>query len=235
MSGSRDEILKTLRWRLGRSVPLDEHRQADLERNLLSPRRNLIPARADLDRKGQLDLFVSMAKESAATVDLVANRSGVPQAVADYMAQRNLPTDFVMAPDPWLQAIPWDRVPLLSMRTGAAEANDYVSVTGAFAGIAETGTLMLASGATHPTALILLPDSHFVVLRASRIVGSYEDGWDVLRRELGAHNGALPRTVLFVTGPSRSADIEQTLQMGAHGPRRLHIIVVRDGGRRKAT
>ena len=55
-------------------------------------------------------------------------------------------------------------------------------------------------------------------------VGAYEEAWDLLRSELGA----MPRNVMLVTGPSRSADIEQTLELGAHGPRRLHVVLVDD-------
>jgi L-lactate dehydrogenase complex protein LldG len=94
----------------------------------------------------------------------------------------------------------------------------------AFAGIAETGTLMLPSGPDRPTTVNLLPDTAMVLLRASRLVGAYEDAWDRLRAE----QGGMPRNVMLVTGPSRSADIEQTLELGAHGPRRLHILLVED-------
>ena len=57
-------------------------------------------------------------------------------------------------------------------------------------------------------------------------LGPYEDAWDRLRAAEG--EGRLPRTVNFITGPSRTGDIEQTIQMGAHGPRRLHVILVED-------
>jgi L-lactate dehydrogenase complex protein LldG len=67
-----------------------------------------------------------------------------------------------------------------------------------------------------------------VVLLESRIVGPYEQAWDLLHSELGA----MPRTVNFVTGPSRSGDIEQTLYMGAHGPLQVHILLVRENGPR---
>ncbi|MDX1605990.1 MAG: lactate utilization protein C, partial [Candidatus Competibacterales bacterium] len=104
----------------------------------------------------------------------------------------------------------------------AARNGDKVTVTPAFAGIAETGTLMLLSGPDSPTTLNFLPDAHIVVLPAERIVGPYEAAWQRLR----ARNEPLPRTVNLITGPSRSADIEQTLQLGAHGPIRLHILLV---------
>ena len=86
---------------------------------------------------------------------------------------------------------------------------------------AETGTLLLVSGAERPTTLNFLPDTHVVVLHRHQIVGPYEAAWDRLRAE-----GPMPRTVNFVSGPSRTADIEQTIVMGAHGPRRLHVIIV---------
>ena len=108
-----------------------------------------------------------------------------------------------------------------------AEDADAVSLTAAFAGIAETGTCMLLSGPESPTGLTLLPETHIVVLRVGQVVGPYEEAWARLRRR-NAGDGAwsMPRTVSLITGPSRSADIEQTMQIGAHGPRRLHIVLV---------
>ncbi len=133
-----------------------------------------------------------------------------------------------MAPDPWLGSLGWERQPLLAIRRGKAEPSDEVGVTVAFSAIAETGTLMLLSGPETPTTLNLLPETHIVVLRESQIVGAYEEAWARLRLARGGEGGAvaMPRTVNFITGPSRSADIEQQLQMGAHGPRRLHIVLV---------
>ena len=93
---------------------------------------------------------------------------------------------------------------------------------GAFAGVAETGTLIMRSGPNHPTTLNFLPDTHIVVIRKSQVVGTYEDAWDRLRE------GDMPRTVNLITGASRTGDIEQTIFMGAHGPRRMHIVLVED-------
>ena len=93
----------------------------------------------------------------------------------------------VMAPHPELQAIPWATRPLLRLREGRAEASDMVSLQHAFAGIAETGTLMLPSAPQRPTTLNLLADTEIVLLRASRLVGAYEEAWDLLRAEIGRH------------------------------------------------
>ena len=129
-----------------------------------------------------------------------------------------------LGPDSVVGAMWWGARPLWRLREGRAEPSDMVSLQHAFAGIAETGTLMLPSAPQRPTTLNLLADTEIVLLRASRLVGAYEEAWDLLRAEIGG----MPRNVMLVTGPSRSADIEQTLELGAHGPRRLHVVLVED-------
>lgn len=186
--------------------------------------RNLIPARGDLDRAGRVDLFAELIAQVDATVDRVATTGDVPAALSNYLRGQNLPASAVRAPDPRLDAIPWASQPQLDLHAGKADPADEVSVTGAFGAIAETGTLMLTSGPDSPTTLNFLPETHVVVLWADQITGSFESQWDALRSFHG--EGKMPRTVNFITGPSRSADIEQTLQLGAHGPRRLHVIFV---------
>src|SRR5207249_9562565 len=182
----------------------------------------------------------AMAEEVQTTVARVASQHDIPGEVARYLAAENLPAELVMAPDPQLDAIPWDQRPLLQIRRGRAEAGDAVSLTPCLAAVAETGTLLLVSGADTPTTLNFLPDTHIVVLHAGQVVASYEDGWDLLRarhlpnprpqaREGVRHDSggrvgadgpqALPRTVNLITGPSRTGDIEQRIQLGAHGPR----------------
>jgi L-lactate dehydrogenase complex protein LldG len=163
-----------------------------------------------------------MAEYALATVDQVADPNGAPAAVAAFLSRENLPTGVVMAPDAELAALPWADQPALQIERRAARDGDKVSVTTAFAGIAETGTLLLCSGPDSPTTLNFLPDIHIVLLPAARMVGSYEDGWDLLR----ATGEAMPRTINYITGPSRSGDIEQTMQLGAHGPLRLHIVLI---------
>jgi L-lactate dehydrogenase complex protein LldG len=190
--------------------------------------RNLLPARATmLDHAQRVELFITMAEEVQATVTRVSSLAEVPDAVARYLVAENLPAELVMAPDPRLDAIPWETRPLLQIRRGRAEADDKVSVTPCYAAIAETGTLMLISGAQSPTTLNFLPDTHIVIVRGDQVVASYEDGWDRLRAD-GATE-APPRAINFITGPSRTADIEQHIELGAHGPRRLHIVLVEDG------
>ena len=227
--GSREAMLTAIRRGLKRGV-LPEDQQAMLRGRLAAQGRHLIPARSRLPRAGQIALFVANVEKEFGTVALVADLAAVPGALADYLAAQNLPTDFVMAPHPDLRAIPWSDRPMLNWRVGRAEATDMVSVQHGFAAVAETGTLMLPSAPERPTTLNLLADTAVVVLRASRVVGAYEEAWDLLRAENhdARSGGFMPRNIMWVTGPSRSADIEQTLELGAHGPRRLHVVLVED-------
>jgi L-lactate dehydrogenase complex protein LldG len=226
MTEAREQILGKIRRSLNRGR-LDPKREADLRARVAVHRRNPVPARATmLDHLQQIELFVAMAEEVQATVARVASLSAVPEAIARYLAAENLPAELVMAPDPSLAPIPWEAWPLLQIRLGRAEADDKVSLTPCHAAIAETGTLMLISGPQTPTTLNFLPDTHIVIVRGDQVVASYEDGWDRLRQS-GAPE-TLPRAINFVTGPSRTADIEQRIELGAHGPRRLHIVLVED-------
>ena len=221
---SKDAILSAIRRGLHRG-PLPADQQAMLRTRMAAPPRHVIPARSQLPRPAQVALFIHNVEKEFGTLERVADPADVPASLAQYLAAQNLPSRFVMAPHPELQALPWDRAPLLAFEARHAEATDLVSLQHGFAGVAETGTLMLPSEPARPTTLNLLADTAVVLLRASAIVGPYEDAWDRLR----AHApGQMPRNVMFVTGPSRSADIEQTLELGAHGPRRLHIILLDD-------
>lgn len=231
MSNSRADILGNVGRSLGRGQPGDKGKDAVAAR-LGKHAANLVPKRAKLPPAKRVDLFVSMAEDVDATVARVKTLRSVPGAVADFLRAHNLPAGLRVAPDQSLEKVPWKQRPLLKIRRGKAEPQDTVSVTPAFAAIAETGTLMLLSGPASPTTLNFLPENHIVVLHADQVVGAYEEGWARLRdrQEDEPANGAMPRTVNLITGPSRSADIEQTLQLGAHGPRRLHIVLV-DGGK----
>ena len=224
MSDARSQILGSIRRALKRG-PLPPEKAAAIEARLKDPKPNLIPARAQGDAKTVVELFVTMAGNVQTSFSRVKSAKDVPGAVAEYLASQNLPAAFAMAPDPELDAIPWRERPTLSIRRGKTEGQDQVGLTGAFAAIAETGTLMMASGSAHPTTLNFLPDTHIVVMPASKVVGPYEDAWNRLR---AARGEVPPRTVNFITGPSRTGDIEQRILMGAHGPRRLHVVLIDD-------
>ena len=224
MSEARAQILNGIRRSLRRGELAGADR-ATVEQRLAAPPHGPGVARARLPQPEKVALFCRWAEANNATVARVAP-ADVPAEVVGYLARNNLPAAAAMAPSPLLDGYDWASQRMLGLRRGRAEASDHVSITGAFAGIAETGTLVMASGPDHPVSLNLLPDTHIVVLREADIVAGYEDVWERLRSRYGKN--AMPRTVNTITGPSRTGDIEQTIELGAPGPRRMHIVVVRE-------
>jgi L-lactate dehydrogenase complex protein LldG len=220
----RDQILNSIRRELGREE-LSSVEKSKLDSRLKGRTINMIPARSSGTHEEKINLFKKMAKEAHATVVNVVSNIDVPNAVSAYLAQNNLPSDIVMTLDKNLDVYPWEAIPLLNISRRKAENLDKVSVTGADMGFAETGTLMLTSSTDRPSTLNFLPDHHIVVIESSKIRGAYEEGWDHLRTDKN-FEGVMPRTVNLITGPSRTGDVEQTMQLGAHGPRQLHIIIV---------
>jgi len=217
---SRDDVLAAIRQSLSRGT--GDGPPEEVTDRLAAKNRNLIPARATgLDRAGLIETFERYASNVDVTFDRVGDLAAVPETIAAYLSAQNLPAKAVRAPDPLLDEVPWDTFPTLDVRAGVPLKEDQVGVTSAAAGIAETGTCMMLSGPEHPSTLNFLPETQIVVLPADRLVAAPEDAWYLVR-----HAGSLPRTVNMVTGPSRSGDIEQTILLGAHGPRRLHIVLV---------
>lgn len=223
MMSSRDAILGRIRRSLGKSAT-DTTRLAAVYHRLAETPVNVIPARGQLPDAERVDLFVRKARDIFATVTRLDNRDDIPAAVCDYLRDRNLPQAIRRGADPRLANLPWERQAQLAVTVGPSDGKDLAGLSHADAGIAETGTVVLTSGADNPTTLNFLPDHHIVVVDASTVAGDYETVWADLRRRFGA--GVMPRTVNLITGPSRSADIEETLLLGAHGPRSLHILVV---------
>jgi L-lactate dehydrogenase complex protein LldG len=226
---SRDAVLGAVRQSLGRG-PLTADARRELDQRIAEHRANLIPARGQGERAEQLALFVEMAEGVSCTVQRLASAAEIPAAVTEYLRGKNLPLELGLAPDPELKALPWGEQPMLALHEGRARNQDLASLTPAFAGIAETGTLMMTSGETHPTTLNFMPDHHIVAMKSSQVVGAYEEAWARLREARGDGDGGftMPRTVNLITGPSRTGDIELTIHLGAHGPRSLHILLIDD-------
>lgn len=215
MSAARERILGRIRRSLGRSEPLAGDALAAVESRLAEPPRGVLPAfQEPLDQR-----FCDRMEAVAGTVARVTSLAEVPGAVAAHLERNGLPPQALVCPDPLFEGLDWpEGVEVERRRTGGG---DPVSVTAAFAGVAETGSLVLLS-AQSPTTLNFLPEDHVVVLPESRLLRHLEDAWLRLRESYGDP----PRTVNFITGPSKTADVEQTIQVGAHGPRRLHVILV---------
>ncbi len=224
MTAPRETILGNIHRALGRGS-LPSEAKAALDARLAAPTPNIVPLRGQKDAEDRVACFLAEAERVNVTHERLADYTSVADAVATYLKANNLPAAIRVATDAELDAIPWaDTQPMLTVRTGAAVPTDQVSVTSAFAGVAETGTVVLLSSPQSPTTLNFLPDVHICVLPVSRIEGTYEAVWARVRATHGS--GVMPRVLNCITGQSRTADIEQTLLLGAHGPRKLHIILV---------
>jgi L-lactate dehydrogenase complex protein LldG len=222
---ARGEIFASIRRSLSVGA-VDAPRRDAVAARLAQAPVGIVPRRGHDEAAERLATFKSEAERVQATVAEVATAADVPVEIARFLRKSNLPATLRFGDDPRLAAMQWAGA-AIEIARGPSEGDDLNAVSAAFAAVAETGTLALVSGADNPTTLNFLPDNHFVVVFAADVVADAESVFARLKAAYGA--GALPRTVNFITGPSRSADIEQTLLIGAHGPRRLHIVVVLAG------
>jgi L-lactate dehydrogenase complex protein LldG len=212
---ARDNILRRIREANGRKSGDDPSQRDAVRARLADHRRGPLPA-MDWDT---LTRFSERCMAMMSTIDKVGSLVEVPQAVAGYLKEKNLPTGGACWPQ--FADLDWAGAGL-AIEARPGNGNDKVGITGVFCALAENGTLMLLSGENNHATTSLLPETHIAVVPASRIVRTMEDGWDLLRSE----HGDMPRQVNFISGPSRTADIEMTLVLGAHGPFRVHVIVV---------
>ena len=219
---AREEILSSLRRSL-RVSGNEGPRRAAVDARLSGAPRGVVPARGQLDGKERIGLFKKMAESAFTSVAIVQSAGDVPTEAARWLRDNNLPATLRMGDDKRLADMPWDQT-ALELAQGRSDGRDLNAVSHAFAGVAESGTLIMTSGPENPSTLNFLPDNHIVVLSGADLQGDYESAFDRLREKYG--KGVMPRTVNMITGPSRSADIAQTMLLGAHGPRKLHIVVV---------
>lgn len=214
-TAARRSILARIRAAQGRdAAPAAHEREAVADYVARHPQGPRPPRPDDL-----VAHFVHEAQKMSTSVDQVDGLAAVPQAVARYLASLALP----------MRAIAWQTLDVLdwaganlAVEFRKPQNDDLVGITGCFCATAETGTLALLSGPDTWASAGLLPETHVAIVPASRIVAGHEDAFALIRAE----RGELPRAVNFVSGPSRTGDIEQTIILGAHGPYRVHAVVV---------
>jgi L-lactate dehydrogenase complex protein LldG len=211
MTTARQAILSRIRQSLGREALAPQTIQT-LEARLAQPPVHTQPTIT----QPLMQQFIEQLQKAAATCVTVVHFSEVPQCVLDFLTYHQLPKQVVI--DAHLNALPWPKAIHIIYRP--AQADDKVCINTAFAGVAETGNLVLLSNPANPTTLNFLAENHIVILPQAYLVAHLEAVWTRLRTQ------KMPRAVNFIRGPSRTADIEQTLQLGAHGPKQLHVILV---------
>jgi L-lactate dehydrogenase complex protein LldG len=219
---SKSFILDKLKAQINPSRSDDTRRAAVAER-LKIHSRGVLPA-MPVQRIKRVNKFIEKVIASQATIEQITRRNAA-NAIKEYLRSHNLPGEIRMGNDERLKIVRENAKGLL-IKDGRSDGQDLVSLSHAEAGVVETGTLALFSSPDNPTTLNFLPENHIVMINEADIVPHYEDVWKVTRARYG--EGQMPRTLNFITGPSRSADIEQTLLLGAHGPIRLHVLLTRD-------
>lgn len=175
--------------------------------------------------------FQAQTLRMQSTYAEIQQRTDLPAEIARYLTEHALPPTLHAWPE--FADLDWAAAGL-SILTRPVQASDLVGLTSVFAAVAETGTLAVVSGEQTPTASSLLPETHIALVRRSQIVAYMEDVFaQITARDKAnsANNGAtiaMPRALSFISGPSRTGDIEQTIVLGAHGPYRVHVIVLHD-------
>lgn len=220
---ARDTVFASIRRSLG-VTGAEAPRRAAVEHRLAKHPRGPIPKRGNRPAPERVKLFGEMVEKAHGSYQELGSPEEVPAAVAAYLRSKNLPMSVRRGADPRLEEIPWQKEKTLEITLGRSDGNQLVSVSHALGAVAESGTVVLVSGPDNPTTLNFLPDHHLVVVDARDVAGDYETVWDAIRKKFG--KGKMPRAVNWISGPSRSADIEQTHLIGAHGPRSLHVLIV---------
>jgi L-lactate dehydrogenase complex protein LldG len=213
---ARDNILNRIRSQSGRTGLTSEAERDAARAHIAAHERGPIPAQA---RAPMVENFVRECARLKSTVESLETRAGVPAAVGRYLDAQGLARGAVGWSN--LADLDWSSAGV-TFEPRLATGADLVGVTDCFCAIAETGTLLLLSSPTTPKLHALLPETHICVVSRSRLVPTMEDAFALLRAE----RGELPRATFFVSGPSRTADIEQTIVIGAHGPYRVHVLLV---------
>jgi L-lactate dehydrogenase complex protein LldG len=221
-SQARANVLMRVRKALGVVAP-DAKRSAAAREYVAGHAQGPRPAMpADL-----VGRFMQRARDMASTLERIASRDEIPHAVARYIDGLDLPPSIAAQKStlgvcwPEFADLDWTGAGL-SIEARPTLGHDRLGVTGCFCAIAETGTLVMTAAADTPTATTLLPDTHIAVVRASRIVSGMEEAFALVRTE---HPG-MPRAMNMISGPSRTGDIEQTIVLGAHGPFRVHLLLL---------
>lgn len=164
------------------------------------------------------DTFTVNAKRSYATVHELASEDDIPAVIAAILTGANARMRLNLPEASPLRSLNWSAMPLLEVSALPPSGEDS-ALSEADCAIAETGTLAFFSGRSRPSSWHFLPGREIVLVRHSRLVGTLEEVLGKLSE--------MPATLNLVTGPSRTGDIEQTMERGAHGPRDVQILLLR--------
>ncbi len=212
---ARDEVLNNIRTALGRAA-------GQLPAPLAAPALRIPLA----DRNLYTDLFVQKLENLAGKAMVVREPADVVPALAGILDGKRV----VASNAPFLETCGLTRLPQVqsgftggqALRAACAEAD--IGITSADYALAETGTFVMISSPKEARMVSLLPPVHIAVLPRSRILANLDELLGVL--PLPAEQTS---SMVLITGPSRTADIEQILIRGVHGPGEVYAVIVENG------
>lgn len=171
--------------------------------------------------EGRIGQFTGRLEAHACTWEEIETLNALPGRVLAWLDERRIERRLAVAPP--LGGLPWPEG--VHHHSAPAGIDESVAVSLAFAGIAESGSLAMYSGPDSPITHNFVPEFHLIAIRAEDVCDSQEGVWAKLRAR-----GDMPRALNLIAGPSRTGDVEQTIQLGAHGPRQVHVLLVRAKG-----
>ena len=213
---ARENILARIRSQSGKAGVTTDADLAAVRAYISTHERGPVPSFAMHD---PVLHFVEECARLTTTISVVGDLADAPREVARYIERASLQR----------RCVGWAEFATLAWQTAGiqydsrpATGDDMIGITGCFCAIGETGTLLLLGAPNTPKSTSLLPETHICIVRKSRMVPTMEDAFQLMRGEIGEP----PRATFFISGPSRTADIEQTIVIGAHGPYRVHVILI---------
>lgn len=216
----KDDILNNISARLNALSTPAERRRAASERLKTKP-RGIIPKRSAFSSNRLPYLFVEEAKRADATCQSVPSPAEATQAISDYLSQHALPSKIWLSRQASMQDIAWEDMHDLEIQYDFDGSDGLTAINFAYAGIAESGSLVFLSSKDFAMSQNFLNTSHIAILRKRDIVAAYEDIYQRMQEE-----NLSPRSLTMITGPSRTGDIAQTIEIGAHAALRLHILIL---------
>lgn len=203
-NSARESILGSIRTHLAASAPFDDHPVNFANPVILSPTTSTPHSLPEMFKES----LESVAGHCIITTDV----TGVlKQILADLNGRRIAVSDNLIDLD----------IGEVSIAPNAHDIFRFdVGISTAQAAIAETGTLVLDSNCERHRLVSLVPPVHIAIVNASSICETLSDALALLRKDK-----EISPAVTFITGPSRTADIELTLAIGVHGPQELFVIV----------
>lgn len=167
----------------------------------------------------RLSTFIERAQKSLASTDIINTWDEMDQAIKRYCQSKDIPATHIMASPEMANRMKNSNLTLTQWQS---HCEAKIGISKADSGIIETGSLLITSKANNPISLCFLAEHHIVLLEEKHLLGTLTEGLTMVQ----AAYPKTPRNINFITGPSRTGDIEATFAMGVHGPASLHIIIL---------